>query len=241
MKDISFLTKLTPKFKPIVKDRLFYDLYEYSINFHLDEVSCLRELDHEYIDSMIERRKGWREVSQQRWHAINHTNTTIMSRRQKDITDATVNNLHMLASILLTTTADFKLVVSVSQARVYTNCVKLINQLDQQTCLQHKNYARAQVSRPKNTIRLQNPKYQYRSYFKLFKISAEGKRALANFFTNQQDYIRLSPALTAWVDGSFHRIQDYFFIDYDSETWLTMISLVQPGLIRKTLQIIPAK
>ena len=235
------MTKLTQKFNLVVKDRLFYDLYEYAINFHLDEVSCLRELDHTRIDYIIERRKSWREVSQQRWHNGKQIIGTIIARRQKDITDQTVDDLHTLAEILLTATVEFKLVVSVDQARVYTNDSKLINQLDQLICLSNKTYTRAQISRPKNTIRLKNPKYQHRSYFKIIKLTVENKHILVNFFTNQQGHIRLSPALVDWTTQSFLRTQDYFFIDYNSESWLTMLSLVHPSLIRKTMQIIPAK
>jgi hypothetical protein len=61
-----------------------------------------------------------------------------------------------------------------------------------------------------------------------------------NFLANQP-MVRLSPALTQWIDLKFTRTQDYFFIDYNTTAWLTMLSLVTPGLIRKTLQIIPAK
>lgn len=240
-RDTSFLTKLPQKFNPVVKDRLFYNLYEYSINFRLNEVSCLRELNHDYIDKMIDRRKGWREIAEQRWHKSKHIIGTSLARRHNNITDQTIGNLHTLANILLDTTVEFKLVVSVDQARVYTNSSRLINQLDQLPCLIDKNYSRAQISRPKNTIKLKNCKHQYRSYFKLTKLTTEGKHALVNFFTNQQGHIRLSPSLTTWIDGSFHRTQDYFFIDHDSESWLTMLCLVHPGLIRKTLQIIAAK
>ena len=56
-RDTLFLTNLNLKFKPVVKDRLFYDQYTYCIGFHLDEVSCLRELNHQYIDVIIDRRR----------------------------------------------------------------------------------------------------------------------------------------------------------------------------------------
>jgi hypothetical protein len=57
-------------------------------------------------------------------------------------------------------------------------------------------------------------------------------------FLQGQDEVRISPALAEWVDTPFNRTQDYFFVDYNAETWLTMLSLVRPGLIRKTVQIV---
>lgn len=233
------MTNLNLKFKPVVKDRLFYNRFEYAIGFTVDEASSLRELNHKEIDLTIERRKEWCDIAQQRWHK---TGTILGRHRQrKTITDQTVENLHTLADILLTTTADFKLVVSINQGHVYTNDLTLINQLSQFDFLANKYYTRAQVDRPKNTIRLKNPQHQYRSYFKIAKLTAVQKDHLMDFLYNQQEYIRVSPALQQWIDQPFNRTQDYFFIDYDHSSWLTMLALINPGLIRKTMQIIPAK
>jgi hypothetical protein len=235
------LTNLTRNFKSITKDRLFYNQFKYSIGFTLDEASCLRNLDHASIDNMIERRRYWREISQQRWNHNKHISTSIITSRQKDITDKTVGDLHELAEILLNTFSDFKLVVSINHAQVYTNDIQLVDQLDNLDSLHNKHYSLAEITRPPNTIRLKNPKHQYRSYFKISKISEQQKDSLVKFLTNQQDFIRLSPALITWIDGPFHRTQDYFFIDHNEMSWLTMVALVCPGLVRKTQQIISAK
>lgn len=212
--------------------------------FYLDEVSVLRELDHARIDDLIQRRKTWREVAQQRWvrgqrpHA---TVGTILSRRWRDITDETCVNLHALADVLLTTPAAYKLVVSVDQGYVYTSDLALIDRLDRMPELAHKTYSQAQIVRPKNTIQLKNPRYEYRTYLRATKLSAQEKRGLTDFLQNQQGHTRMSPGLKNWVGCPFTHIQDYFFVDHDGSSWLSMLSLVRPGIIRKTLQIIPAK
>lgn len=224
-------------FKPVVKDRLFYDRFEYCIRFHLEEVNCLRTLDHEQIDRMIERRVAWRSISQT-MHSS--TPTTVLSNQSNKITETTVENLHVLAEILLTTPAAFKLVVSAFTGYVYTNDLTLIDCVSKLPGVLYAEYTRAVVGRPKNTIQLRNPKYQWRSYFKIGKLTAEQKTQLVNFLTNQPD-IRISPALKQWINLKFTRTQDYFFIDYNTTVWLTMLSLVIPGLIRKTLEIIPTK
>lgn len=228
-------------FKPVVKDRLFYNQFKYSFGFTLNEVSCLRQLDHFHIDRMIERRRTWRDIAQQRWNKSKHIVGTIITRRQSEITDDTVAALHELAEILLTTLSEFKLVVSVNHGRVYTNNLKLIKQLDSLGILSSKDYTQARISRPKNTIQLKNPKHKFRSYFKIVKITEQQKNNLVNFLTNQQNSVRLSPALIPWIKEPFRRTQDYFFIDHHNMQWLTMLALVNPGLIRKTLEIIAAK
>jgi len=223
-------------FKTIVKDRLFYDQYEFCIKFHLEEVSCLRTLDHAHIDRMIERRIAWRSVSQ----TLQSRPVTQLSNQSNVITETTVKNLHTLADTLLTAATGFKLVVSAFTGYVYTNNLALIDNVAQLPGINNTEYSRAVVGRPKNTIQLKDPKHQWRSYFKMSKLTHEQKIQLKNFLANQPD-VRLSPGFKQWIDTKFTRTQDYFFIDYHEPLWLTMMALVQPGLIRKTLEIIPTK
>jgi len=228
------------KFKSIVKDRLFYDQYHYCIGFHLDEVSCLRELNHQYIDVIIDRRRQWREISLQRWTNAVQSNKNIVTRRAKEITDENVANLHALTDVLLRSRVDFKLVTSVSSAWIYTNNIKLIKQLGEIDFLICKTYTEAVVDRPKNTIKLKYPNHKYRSYLKCVKLTDEEKTHLCNFFANQQRHARIGPALLKWMSERYHRTQDYFFIDHDEENWLVMLSLIKPGMIRKTVELIAA-
>lgn len=237
--DISYLTNL--KFSPVKKDRLYFDKFNYSMGFHLDEASCLRCLDHAYIDDMITRRMEWREVAQKRWRTAGNKTATIMSRAYKQITAETVENLHAVADIILTTPNPVKLVVSVNQAYVYTNDLNLIEQLDSMPILQHKTFCQAQVVRPKNTIALKQPQHQFRSYFKLLHLNAQQKDQLEAFLMNHQQDVRISPAFVQWLAFPYTRLQDYFFVDHNTESWLTMLNLVVPGCVRKTMHIIPAK
>lgn len=235
------MTNPTQQFKPVIKDRLFYNRFEYTIRFYIDEASCLRTLDHAEIDRMIDRRIYWREAAHHRLTG-SFVNNIISDRisRQLPITDKTRGNLHDLAEILLTTTADFKLIVTVDQGQVYTNDLHLIDQLDRLGALTYKTYGQAVIGRPKNTIQLKEPQHQFRSYFKPTKMSNEQKGHLTMFLSNQPT-VRLSPALAHWMTLPFNRTQDYYFVDHDDMSWLTMLSLVVPGLIRKTQQIIAAK
>jgi hypothetical protein len=239
-KDTLLLTPL--QFKLVKKDRLYYDRFEYCLGFHLDEVSCLRVLDHDHIDQVLVGRKQWIEIAQQRW-ALSQQKHGINLRRQyqRDITEKIVEDLHAFASALLDTDSKFKLVVSGNQGYVYTNDMALIIQLNCRPELSNKTYMQAKISRPKNTIQLKHPGHEYRSYMQITKLTAQQKQQLIDFFHNQQNLVRLSPSLKLWITQPFNRTQDYFFVDHNSLSWLTMLSLVQPGIVRKTMHIIPAK
>jgi hypothetical protein len=190
---------------------------------------------------MIERRIAWRSIQQTLTpNRSTGAVATMLSNRSNKIDKITIEHLHTLADVLLTTPANFKLVVSSFTGYVYANDLSLIDCVSKLPGMTNVEYSRAIVGRPKNTIQLKNPRHQWRSYFKIGKLTTEQKTYLTNFLANQSD-IRISPALTQWINFKYTRTQDYFFIDYNEPAWLTMLSLVQPGLIRKTLEIIPTK
>ena len=248
---------LTLKFKTVSKDRLFYDRYRYCIGFTLEEVSCLRELDHDYIDAIIARRRMWRETTKQRWSALHgtvrstiipvitgriHPSRTILAPKTKPITDENIENLHTLAETLIKTTSDFKLVTSVESAWVYTNSLTLLKKLKSNQTLKRKVFTEAVINRPKNTVVLKDSKYTHRSYFKTVKLTPEEKVNIVNFLNNQTGHIRVSPSMLSWaIESPFYRLQDYFFIDHNGETWILMLALIKSGIIRKTLDIITDK
>ena len=245
----------TLKFKAVDKDRIFYDRYRYCISFNIEQASCLRELDHDYIDAIIARRRMWRDASKQRWSTLHtgkipssstplissakiHPARTIIAPRNKPITNKMVDNLHEFADLLINTSSEFKIVTSVNSGWVYTNSLSLLKRLNGLECLKNKFFTEAVVTRPKNTILLENPQHTHRSYFKTVKLTSQEKQNLTNFLNNQQDYMRVSPALIAWIGQPYHRLQDYFFIDHTGESWLVMLALIKSGLVRKTMDII---
>jgi hypothetical protein len=211
----------------------------------LAEVSCLRDqVDHASVDAMLQRRKEWREIAEQRYQTINaKSSNTGMTRsvRWNKITNVVEKNLHDLVDLLLSCGSDHKLVVSSDVAWIYTNDVALIDQCERTHMLTCKSYTRAIVDRPKDTIRLKNPRHGFRSYFIKTKLTQQQKTDVIKFLANQAASARISPALTDWIEGAWLRTQDYYFVDHNQMSWLTMFALVRPGMIRKTVQIIPAK
>ena len=224
------MTNLNLKFKSVVKDQLFYNQYEYCFGFGLAEANVMRGLDHKLIDSRLDQRIEWREVARRRWQST-------LSIGLNPITEQVREDLHTVCNLLVDKTC--KLVVSTNFGWVYTNDLNLIDQLRPVRCLTNKTYTQAVVNRPKNTIRLKNSSHKYRSYFCNIKLTSAEKDNLRNFFVNQQEHVRTSPSFNRWLtEQPYMRTQDYFFIDYTGEQWLTMLALIRPGLIRKTQTII---
>ena len=226
------LTLQNPNFKPVASDRLFYDHWQYCIRFRLDEVSALRDsLDPEEIDAVLTRRSVWCDRVRTRWPQNNFV------RGHDAITDQTRENLYAFADFLQQTQDPYKMVISVNQCWIYSNNANLLERIDRLPFVNHAKFTQSVIVRARNTVALKNPQHQHRSYFRAIKLNPGEKDQLINFFNAQSD-IRISPAMAKWLLTPFSRTDDYFFVDYNGSTWLTMLALVRPGLIRRTVQIV---
>ena len=213
----------------VSRDRLFYDVYEYCVSFGMVEASALRGLNPVRIDRVITMRRSFRSI------------ITWSSEKKISITDQHVDDLHTLCLFLLQAAEPFKLVLSGDRVWVYANCWEFLKTVAKSPGTIRPRYTRATIDRPVDTIVLKNPRHTQRSYFKEQAVSPIQKEQLIAFFNNHRDNVRLSPSLVKWLQWPTRRIYSYFFVDYDHHSWPLMISLVHPGLIRKTVQLLPDK
>jgi hypothetical protein len=193
------------------------------------EASALRGLNPVRIDRVITMRRSFRSI------------ITWSSEKKISITDQHLLDLHMLCSFLSQAAEPFKLVLSGDRVWVYANCWEFLKKITRSSGVIRPQYSRAVIDRPIDTIVLKNPHHAQRSYFREQAVSALQKEQLIAFFNNHRDNVRLSPSLVKWLQWPTRRIYSYFFVDYDHHSWPLMISLVHPGLIRKTVQLLPDK
>jgi len=228
---------LNLKFKTVTGDQLYYGLYQYSASFQLQECWIFRyTTDHDEISRRLTKQQEWRERLRQRWpaDALNRYNSTITNEQRAAI--------HAMADFVLTISSPYKIVVENRNMRIYTNDVQVLNMIDQLDYVHYKRYNQVIVNRPRNTVQLKNPRHRYRSYFRETKITPEDREAVKQFLTSQPG-IRIGSGFQLWLDESRSTYaskytRDYFFVDYDHPGWPTMLALVRPGLIRKTVDII---
>ena len=97
------------------------------------------------------------------------------------------------------------------------------------------------IDRPRNSVKLKESAYSNRSYFRSVTVSDREKKSIGKFLLNQ-DSIRLSPGLKEWSHSYHWRswTESYYFVDHNDTAWMTMLSLIYPGLIKNTIQIIKA-
>lgn len=227
--------KHLPTIDKVGRDKLFYDQYEYCLKFLFTELSSLRERNHDSIKRTLKSRSYLRSINfGGSWRYNNLVNNNITSK--------TIDSCLNFCDFLNAIQQDFKLVISLDQGFMYTNDFDLVADLCEYQDVHGLELKQAIVDRPKNSIVIKNSQHNFRTYFKSQNLVGNQKEQLANFLENQAD-IRIGPGTRDWI--SRYRFSNYvadnYFVDHNDEAFLTMLSLVSPIKIKKTVTIINDK
>lgn len=214
---------------PVEKNSLFFNRYEFSVRFDLEEVTLLRGLPYDRIEEMAEDRNRWRRESGRNF-----------GWRHDRITQDQVIDLKTLCSVLLGYRDEIKFTVSYNRGYVYTNNLAIIDRLQGLEFLTKIHVQQVQtVGRP-NTISLKNPSWSHRTYFRSKVISNQQREMLIEYLNGRQN-IRLSSGLKNWMINrkSWETwVQDYFFFDHNNDGELLFLNMVIPRITGRTLQIV---
>ena len=213
------------------RSSLYYDQYEWCITINISEANCLRYLDSMKFETAVRNAKYWAEKDKWTDRAWSMTKETAL-RETRDV--------------LLTETAPFKTVVSFNTVCIYTNRQGLAKRLVNlgNDGVHMRLVRQAVISKPVGVVQLQESKYAYRTYLRERKYTKDQRDMLTNFLHSRRDTLRVSPALDEWVNGMFvgyvrnlSYSRSYYFVDHDHPNEGTMLSLVMPGIVRKTMPI----
>lgn len=223
---------------PRIKQRTdrFYGKYDHCLRAYQTEFFCLRKLDHDAIDRVVRMRQEWgrnlRQTSQPgswSWVSMN-------------ISDDDIYNLHAMCDFLLTDTRERKLVISGSWFYIYTNDTSLIDDVSALPWLDptKMEWTAVELIGQPGTIPRKTALHQYRTYLRSITVSSQQKKGLETLLESAD--VRSSPALKHWFKrDSWIKTWDYYFVDHDDNSWLLMLSLIAPGIIRKTVKIVEHK
>lgn len=213
------------KIKTEHRDRLYYEKYEYCFTFQQELLFSIKKLPN---DEKLTRFVNFRAV----WDKFNDTQAA-----------ERIKSLQRTRDLLLTSSADFKLVVTYNCGLLYTNDLDLGYSLLRLPALTPGKWVKqAKVTRVKDCIVIKNPKFKYRAYFKDRKIDQDQKNQLMSWIQNQADYIKPSAALKQWLTCGRNRwnadwLQRYYYIEYNDRYYETMLAMSFPDRIRKTLPV----
>ena len=135
---------------------LFYGRWQHKLKGFQPEFSCLRRMEHGYIDKIIHARRSWGQTMRQRqpgswyWGALT-------------IDDDTVQNLHSMCDFLLSNTVERKMVIAQSWFYIYSDdldflgnpdhfnevCSRILGALDQRDLfLEQRSYSDGRSGAP---------------------------------------------------------------------------------------------
>jgi hypothetical protein len=214
----------------------WYGKYHHCVRINLIESTVLKSSSHLAIDRKISARREWgRKFTRNpgSWNA---------SWKPAEITDQDVDNLHIMYDFLEPHRDHNRIMTSGDWLYIYTNDQDLIDTVcDLEIFAQPVKVTACELRGESGTVCLKTPQHRYRSYFRYRKLSPPIAQSLRNYLDNQES-IRMSPSLRHWVSKSrWDSIQDHLFFDHDDLGVANMLSLIAPGITRKTQRIVADK
>jgi len=229
------LTNSSPKIKQESRNKLYYDKYQYCLQFYFPELSAIRGKTHSSVDHALDSRAWARQ--------INFGGSWRYGGMIPEITEELRTDCHLLCAFFINVPNDHKLTISMETGYFYTNHIQDITDLLNFPQVMMEELREALVDIPRNSILIKSSDHKLRTYFKSQHLTTiEQKQQLENLLLNQNQ-IRLSPGFIEWFTRfEFSKyLADHYFIDHDDTGILTMVSLVCPIKIKYTLNIIRDK
>lgn len=220
---------------------LWYGKYRYSLRLKLTEANCLRSYDSKQIAKTLDMRRRWgrRMMDTQgifapapgswRWQEL-------------EITAEDEDNLYRMRDVLVDQTQPYHKHIVGDWMYIYTNDSAMLDQIQSLEFLDPAMMERREIEQQgtPGKIYLKNPQYQYRTYFRCVSIDHAYRKRLQDWLAAQQD-IKLSPSLSRWCTWDVRYLESYYFFDHDSKTILSMLGMIMPEVVRKTLEFEKAK
>ena len=223
------------------RSSLYYGTYEYAMTWQQDEIGCIRSLDQKKMQSHIRMRMDYE-------HSRNSLYKPYGDSFESKFTTRCRDNLEGMRALLAAEIQPKKMVFFNNFLTVYTNNLGLHGQLMACDWIESVDLKRAELNLPPDTILLKNPQYQYRTYFRGRSLGKTQKARLATWVATQGNDIAASKSLREFLDIETRptrvywwrndATESYYYIEHNSLQYETMLSMVCPGMVRKTLPIV---
>lgn len=204
------------------RDRLFFDQYQYRIQFYLRFAWCMRSYNHTDIDRRLENYYG-------RYRGVDSLSPADTQQRLY---------LHSMCDLLGALPESCKKMIQYDHVFLYTNDLATLEDISQVDYIVQVKIGQAVAVYPKNTVMLQNPVNQYRTFLKSRWWDLDTSTRVKKFLLGRQDLFRIPKSFCEKLERPGRlATRDHHFVDHDDPDLLVMLSLVCPGIISKTFPI----
>ncbi len=215
------------------RSSLYYAQYEWCVTLHISDASCLRDLKTVRFEAAVRNAKHWSEHDR-------------FSKDFRSWSPTKESTLRETRDILLEEAGTYKAVISYNILSLYTNNLRLTDRFAKlgNPGVQLHLVRQAMITRPAGVVQLRESKHGYRTYLRERKYSHDQRQILLNFLNSRVGTLRPCGSLLTWLGTGQHRFminpnysRAHYFVDHDHPNEGTMLSLVMPGIVRKTLPI----
>ncbi len=166
--------------------------------------------------------------------------------RRDAVSDRVRDDLYTVCDQFLALTNPYKKILyGNSWIYFYTNELSDIISLAQGPMQLNPQISQAEITHDKNTIPLLNPRHQFRTYFRSRKLDERQFKVLDEFLDSNQEYIKTSEGMKLFFKRNRQQksrwslwTMDYYYVDHSDMKFVTALSLITPGLVSKTKQIV---
>lgn len=250
--DTLLLTASNPEVELTSSDRLFYDRYQYSLRFCLQEFHCIRPW-HDYrgadVQELLQLIDQYQHKHYLRYRP-GYLYNMVYGNLGKFADDSAYQqqvsqDLYPIVKLLWPHRANIRIVATHDWGYVYSNCLSILKLLADTQPKQTTRIQQAVIDRAPNTVGLRKKQHNYRTYFRDLRVTEDQRNQIQQYLAQQQD-IRLCPSLKSWspVDRTYPWVTNVawsrstFFFDHQGAADALMLEMLVPGIVRKTLEIV---
>jgi len=221
---------MTLTFDPETRASLYYDQYRFKLVFSLSACKLLSKLDHLNIDTEVARRAAWAPL----YPALRYS-----GRPAPDLGETSVQNLHDMCSRLLSLTHPFKKILYENWVYLYSDSAEDLYSIAGLSYIKYLSAGEAIVSDcAEDVMQLVHPHRKYRVYLKHQMLNVDKVKILKDLLSNNTS-VRCTPRFAYYLTQCVNLwITNSNFLEYDNPVDLTMIGLLLPGIIRKTVTLV---
>lgn len=212
-------------FKKIVKSKLFYDRYKYKSSISYPDSNLIRYATTEKdLDKAIALRESYGRSS---------FYGSVIDR------DFLCKVLHWRNSVNDTPST---IRVDYNCISVYSNDLEVIKSLEQLKP-NEVHYSEVKVEGDVGVLLRNKPKHNYRTYFRSKTVPDGYHVEIQNFLDQYKNSVFPTPSLKKWLQirGSYtwrlRYLESCFFIEYDDESFLTILALNFGTYLGKTYKV----
>ena len=186
--------------------------------------SCLRQLDHRTIEAVVNSRNQW---------------GTLRGAGARITTDE-LQDLFKMSDWLRSRQEPYKKVINYNCIWIYANDLRAFESVETDVPgSQIIQTTVADVSLTPDAVTLAQPRHQFRTYFRNRWLNETQADQLSKYFITRRELFRMSPGFSRVIANKTNNLQSYHFVDHDEPNADFLIGIACPGIIRKTMPIVP--